>query len=66
VVLFINEENLSRSPQIKIKFKKYEYEVAVAILDSSSEVNLISQESFDKLNEAGIEVLKLYPSKELT
>jgi hypothetical protein len=57
VVLFINEESLNRSPQISIKFKNHE--VAVAILDSGSEVNLISQEIFDKLNEAGIEVLTL-------
>jgi hypothetical protein len=56
-VLFINEENLSKSPQIKIAFQNHE--VAVAILDLGSEVNLISQESFDKLNEAGIEVLTL-------
>jgi hypothetical protein len=48
---------LNRSPQISIKFKNHE--VAVAILDSGSEVNLISQESFEKLKEARIEVLTL-------
>jgi hypothetical protein len=48
VVLFINEENLSKSPQVTFKFE--ENLRAIAILDSGSEVNLISQEVFDELS----------------
>jgi hypothetical protein len=55
--LFINEKNLSKSPQITIKFENKED--AVALLDSGSEVNLISQDKFDKLKKARIEVLTL-------
>lgn len=57
IVLFINEENVSKSPQIAIKFENKE--IAIAMLDSGSEVNLISQDKFDQLKKAGIEVLTL-------
>jgi hypothetical protein len=55
--LFINDANISKSPQIAIKFENKE--VAVAMLDSGSEANLISQDKFDQLKKAGIEVLTL-------
>jgi hypothetical protein len=56
-VLFINEETLSKSPQITVSFDK---QLAVpALLDSGSEVNIISQEIFDKLNEIRADVLTL-------
>jgi hypothetical protein len=57
VVLFINEANIHKSPQIAIKFE--DKEVAVAMLDFGSEVNLISQDKLDQLKKAGIEVLTL-------
>ncbi|PNF31892.1 hypothetical protein B7P43_G07950, partial [Cryptotermes secundus] len=57
IVLFINEENFSKSPQIAIKLKNKK--AVVAILDSGSEVNLISQESFEQLKDADIEILTL-------
>jgi hypothetical protein len=57
VILFINEENKSKSPQLVIKFENKE--VAFAMLDSGSEVNLISQDKFDQLQKVGIEVLTL-------
>jgi hypothetical protein len=55
--LFINDANISKSPQIAIKFE--DKEVPVAMLDFGSEVNLISQDKFDQLKKAGIEVLTL-------
>jgi PHD/YefM family antitoxin component YafN of YafNO toxin-antitoxin module len=56
-VLFINEESLSKSPQITIKFEeKFE---ATAILDSGSEVNIISLETFNKLSELRTDLLTL-------
>jgi hypothetical protein len=51
-VLFINEESLSNSPQITIKFEeKFE---AMAILDSGSEANIIS---FERVNSGTIFLL---------
>jgi glutamine amidotransferase PdxT len=55
--LFINEENISKSPQIAIKFENKV--AATAMLDSGSEVNLISQGKFDQRQEVGINVLTL-------
>jgi hypothetical protein len=57
LVLFINEEILSKSPQIEIQFENKE--VVIALLDSGSEVNLISQNKFDQLERSGIELLTL-------
>jgi hypothetical protein len=48
---------LSRSPQITIKFEKDLK--AVAVIDSGSEVNLISQEVFQKLSELRSNLLTL-------
>jgi hypothetical protein len=57
-VFFINEETLSKSPQITVSFDK---ELAApALLDSGSEVNIISKEIFDKLNEIRDDVLTLH------
>jgi hypothetical protein len=57
VILFINEENISKSPQIVIKFE--DKVAATAMLDSGSEVNLISQNKFDQLQKAGMNALTL-------
>jgi hypothetical protein len=57
LVLFIHEENLSRSPQVTIQFE--ENLNAVAIIYSGSEVNLISQEAFQKLSEVRNNLLTL-------
>jgi hypothetical protein len=57
VILFINEEIVSKSPQITIEFANKE--VAVALLHSASEVNLMSQDKFDQLQKSGIEMLTL-------
>jgi hypothetical protein len=53
-ILFINEENLSKSPLVEVLF---EGEVKVrAILDSGSDVNLLSQNVYDKLVSTGINI----------
>jgi hypothetical protein len=39
-VLFINETSLANSPQVRIKIRKCQF---TAILDSGSEVNLLSE-----------------------
>ena len=62
-VLFICEESISRSPQITIKLKNEE--AVLAVLDSGSEVNLISQDTFEHLKGADSEILTL-PVKEST
>jgi hypothetical protein len=56
-VLFINEESLGKSPQITVQFG--ENLKAIAVLDSGSEINLISQELFDKLMECKENLLTL-------
>jgi hypothetical protein len=56
-ILFINEEIVSKSPQIQIQFENKES--AIALLDSGSEVNLISQNKFNQLESSGIALLTL-------
>jgi hypothetical protein len=52
VVYFINENSLGQSPVVELKVEnKF---VINAILDSGSEVSLISYEVYDKLTKAGI------------
>jgi hypothetical protein len=53
VVLFINEASLANSPQVQIKLHEFQF---TAILDSGSEVNLISERVYEKLIDAGLQV----------
>jgi hypothetical protein len=54
IVYFINENTLGQSPLLEIKVgNKF---VINAILDSGSEVNLISQDMYDKLTKAGTNI----------
>ena len=53
VVLFINEANLANSPQVEIKAKECRF---TAILDSGSEVNLLSERAYEKLNGTGLTI----------
>jgi hypothetical protein len=53
VVLFINEANLANSPQVRIKIQRCQF---TAILDSGSEVNLMSERVYEKLLETGLPV----------
>jgi hypothetical protein len=53
-IFFINEETLSKSPLVEILSER---EVkARAILDSGSEVNLLSQDVYNKLVSTGIDI----------
>jgi hypothetical protein len=54
IVYFINENVLGQSPLLEIKLGNEV--VIVAILDSGSEVNLISQEIYEKLTRAGTNI----------
>jgi hypothetical protein len=54
VVLFINESKLGHSPHIKIKISNKI--VLNAILDSGSEVNLLSEEIYGELSESGFDI----------
>lgn len=57
VVYFINENTLGQSPILKLKVgDKF---VIDAIIDSGSEVNLISHDLYDKLTKAGTKLLLL-------
>jgi hypothetical protein len=54
VVLFINESSLANSPQVEVQvLDKFKF---TAILDSGSEVNLLTQRIYEKLTEAGVEI----------
>jgi hypothetical protein len=54
LVLFINEENLAKSPMVEISLTS---DMRVkAILDSGSEVNLLAQSIYDKLLDSGMDV----------
>jgi hypothetical protein len=54
IVYFINENVLGQSPLLEIKLRN---EVVItAILDSGSEVNLISQEIYEQLTKAGTNI----------
>jgi hypothetical protein len=54
IVYFINENRLGQSPLLEIKVEnKFSIQ---AILDSGSEVNLISQEVYEKLTTAGMNI----------
>jgi hypothetical protein len=46
-LLFINEENLSRSPLVEILLERHMK--VKAILDSGSDANLLAQSIYDKL-----------------
>jgi hypothetical protein len=53
LVFFINEATLGQSPQVEIMIDN----VAIhAILDSGSEVNLLSERAYQKLTQSGIDV----------
>jgi hypothetical protein len=54
VVFFINEDNLSKCPQVEIVFSNGTS--IRAILDSGSEVNLLSEKVYDRLVKSGVEV----------
>ena len=54
VVFFINEDNLSKCPQVGIVFSNGTR--IRAILDSGSEVNLLSERVYDRLVKSGLEV----------
>jgi hypothetical protein len=54
VVLFINEDNLLKCPQMEIVFSNGTS--IRAILDSGSEVNLLSERVYDRLVKSGVEV----------
>jgi hypothetical protein len=54
IVYFINENRLGQSPLLEIKVKN-KFSIH-EILDSGSEVNLISQEVYEKLTTAGINI----------
>jgi hypothetical protein len=54
VVFFINEDNLLKCPQIEIVFSNGTS--IGAILDSGSEVNLLSEKIYDRLVKSGVEV----------
>jgi hypothetical protein len=57
-VLFINKENLSRSPLVEILL---ESDTKVrAILDSGSDVKLLAHDIYDKLINSGIHILTLH------
>jgi hypothetical protein len=54
VVFFINEATLSQSPQVEIRIAgKF---ILRAILDSGSEVNLISEGIYEKLTQSGVKL----------
>lgn len=53
VVFFISEAILANSPQVPIKMHKCQF---IAILDSGSEVNLMSERVYEKLIETGLQV----------
>jgi hypothetical protein len=54
VIFFINETTLGQSPHVEIKVTaKF---IVNAILDSGSEVNLISGKIYEKLIKAGVQV----------
>jgi hypothetical protein len=57
IVLFINEDNISKSPQVDITISNG-IQIS-AILDSGSEVNLLSGSNYEKLIKAGIEAPEL-------
>jgi hypothetical protein len=57
VVYFINESTLNQSPLIEIKLK--DKVILNAIVDSGSEVNLISQSVYERLMKASITLLEL-------
>jgi hypothetical protein len=57
IVFFINDTILGQSPQIEIMVT--DKLMINAILDSRSEVNLISQEIYEKLIKAGATILVL-------
>jgi hypothetical protein len=52
--LFINETNLPKCPEVEIVFR--DGTEIRAILDSGSEVNLLSERVYDKLVKSGVEV----------
>lgn len=54
IVLYVNEDKLVRSPQIEITFS--DKCKAMVILDTGSEVNLLSQRVYINLVYAGIDV----------
>jgi hypothetical protein len=54
IVYFINENVLGQSPLLEIQLGNKV--VITAILDSGSEVNLISQEIYEKLTKAGTNI----------
>jgi hypothetical protein len=54
IVFFINETALGKNPQIEIKAAgKFGIHV---ILDSGSEVNLLSEEVYERLKKAGVDI----------
>jgi hypothetical protein len=53
LVFFINEATLGQSPQVEIMIDN---EAIHAILDSGSEVNLLSERGYQKLTQSGIDV----------
>jgi hypothetical protein len=54
VALFISESSLANSPQVEVQvLDKFEF---TAILDSGSEVNLLSERIYEELTEAGVEI----------
>jgi hypothetical protein len=54
IVYFINENRLGQSPLVEIRVKN-KFPIH-AILDSGSEVNLISQDVYEKLTTAGVNI----------
>jgi hypothetical protein len=50
ILYFIHDEKLSRYPEVEIKFRNGT--VLRSIVDSGSEVNIISQQAFDQLSKA--------------
>jgi hypothetical protein len=57
IVLFINEDIISKSPQVNVTIGGGTQ--ISAILDSGSEVNLLSESIYEQLLKAGIEVPEL-------
>jgi hypothetical protein len=56
-VLFVNEDIISKSPQVDVTVR--DGTQISAILDSASEVNLLSESIYEKLLKAGVEVPEL-------
>jgi hypothetical protein len=54
IILFINEENLVKSPMIEISVG--EGMVIKAILDTGSEINLLAGSVYEKLIKLGVDV----------